>query len=88
MNTERKIIYAADAAEKISDKLGIPLPDLVDIFAEVKSAEVVTREEYGRLSRRNAELEEMNIQLCEIVEDIKALCDKFFGEDGQQKADI
>lgn len=81
MNTKGRTVYAAEVVEKITDRLGIPLSDLVDVFAEVKSAEVVTREEYGRLSRRNAELEEMNIQLCEIIEDIKALCDKFFGED-------
>ncbi len=81
MNTEGRTVYAAEVVEKISDRLGIPLSDLVDVFAEVKSAEVVTREEYDRLLRHCIELDETNIQLCEIIEDIKALCDKFFGED-------
>lgn len=35
-----KYIDAATAAEKISDKLNIPLSDLCDIFAEIPSEDV------------------------------------------------
>ena len=36
-----KYVNAADAAEKISEKHGIPLGDLVDTFAEIPAADVV-----------------------------------------------
>ena len=36
-----KYVNAADAAEKIAEKHGIPLGDLVDTFAEIPAADVV-----------------------------------------------
>lgn len=36
-----KYIKAAECAEIISDKMGIPLHDLVDVFAEVPTSDVV-----------------------------------------------
>ena len=36
-----KYANAADAAEKIAEKHGIPLGDLVDTFAEIPAADVV-----------------------------------------------
>ena len=35
-----KYVNAADAAEKIAEKHGIPLGDLVDTFAEIPAADV------------------------------------------------
>ena len=36
-----KYVNAADAAEKIAEKHGIPIADLVDTFAEIPAADVV-----------------------------------------------
>ena len=36
-----KYVNAADATEKIAEKHGIPLGDLVDTFAEIPAADVV-----------------------------------------------
>ena len=36
-----KYVNAVDAAEKIAEKHGIPLGDLVDTFAEIPAADVV-----------------------------------------------
>ena len=36
-----KYVNAADAAEKIAEKHGIPLGDLVDTFAKIPAADVV-----------------------------------------------
>ena len=36
-----KYVNAADAAEKIAEKHGIPLGDVVDTFAEIPAADVV-----------------------------------------------
>lgn len=36
-----KYVNAADAVEKIAEKHGIPLGDLVDTFAEIPAADVV-----------------------------------------------
>ena len=36
-----KYVNAADAAEKIAEKHGIPLGDLVDTFTEIPAADVV-----------------------------------------------
>ena len=36
-----KYLNAADAAEKIAEKHGIPLGDLIDTFAEIPAADVV-----------------------------------------------
>ena len=36
-----KYVNAADAAEKIAEKHGIPLGDLADTFAEIPAADVV-----------------------------------------------
>ena len=35
-----KYVNAADAAEKIAEKHGIPIADLVDTFAEIPAADV------------------------------------------------
>lgn len=40
-----RYIDAVSAAEIISEKLNIPLGDLVDVFAEIPTAEVVPRRE-------------------------------------------
>lgn len=40
-----RYIDAVSAAEIISEKLNIPLGDLVDVFAEIPTAEVVPRSE-------------------------------------------
>ena len=40
-----KYVKAVECAEKISEKLGIPLGDLVDVFAEIPSADVAPRAE-------------------------------------------
>ena len=43
-----KYVKAVECAEKISEKLGIPLGDLVDVFAEIPAADVVPRAELAR----------------------------------------
>ena len=52
-----KYVNAADAAEKIAEKHGIPLGDLVDTFAEIPAADVVE-------VRRGRWIEENGIQIC------------------------
>ena len=46
-----KYVNAADAAEKIAEKHGIPLGDLVDTFAEIPAAAVV-EVRHGRWIRK------------------------------------
>ena len=47
-----KYVNAADAAEKIAEKHGIPLGDLIDTFAEIPAADVAAvrrgRWEFGK----------------------------------------
>ena len=43
-----RYIEAVKTAEIISKKLNIPLCDLVDIFAEIPSADVEQKKEVGR----------------------------------------
>ena len=43
-----RYIDAVECAEKISEKLGIPLFDLVDVFAEIRTADVAPRAEVAR----------------------------------------
>ncbi len=38
--SERKYVSASDAAEVLSEKLSVPIADLVDLFAELPSAEL------------------------------------------------
>ena len=44
----RKTVSASDAAEILSEKLGVPLVDLVDIFAEIPSVPAVECKHCGR----------------------------------------
>ena len=39
-----RYVVASEAAEIIADRLGMHIADLVDIFAEIPSADVVPRE--------------------------------------------
>ena len=52
-----KYVNAADAAEKIAEKHGIPLGDLVDTFAEIPAADVAA-------VQRGRWIEENGIQIC------------------------
>ena len=52
-----KYVNAADAAEKIAEKHGIPLGDLVDTFAEIPAADVAA-------VQRGRQIEENGIQIC------------------------
>ena len=52
-----KYVNAADATEKIAEKHGIPLGDLVDTFAEIPAADVAA-------VQRGRWIEENGIQIC------------------------
>ena len=52
-----KYVNAADAAEKIAEKHGIPLGDLIDTFAEIPAADVAA-------VQRGRWIEENGIQIC------------------------
>ena len=52
-----KYVNAADAAEKIAEKHGIPLGDLVNTFAEIPAADVAA-------VQRGRWVEENGIQIC------------------------
>ena len=51
-----RYIKAVECAEIISEKLNIPLGDLVDIFAEIPTADVVPKSEVERLEKDNEDL--------------------------------
>lgn len=44
-----KYVKAVECAEKISEKFGIPLGDLVDVFAEIPAADVAPRAEVEKI---------------------------------------
>ena len=52
-----KYINAAEAAEKVAEATGIPLADLVDVFAKVPAADVAP-------VRRGHWIEEDGCQIC------------------------
>ena len=49
--TDKKYVAAVDAAEILSEKLSIPLGDLVDIFAEIPAAPAVECKYCGKPMR-------------------------------------
>ena len=51
-----RYIKAVECAEIISEKLNIPLGDLVDIFAEIPTADVVPKSEVEELSGKYEDL--------------------------------
>ena len=60
-----KYVNAADAAEKIAEKHGIPLGDLVDTFAEIPAADVV-EVRHGRWTIAEDDYCGLNIVKCSV----------------------
>ena len=60
-----KYVNAADAAEKIAEKHGIPLSDLVDTFAEIPAADVA-EVRHGRWTIAEDDYYGLNIVKCSV----------------------
>lgn len=60
-----KYVKAVECAEKISEKFGIPLGDLVDVFAEIPAADVApTAEVFEEVDKFRTDLIDKFIDLC------------------------
>ena len=60
-----KYVNAADAAEKIAEKHGIPLGDLIDTFAEIPAADVV-EVRHGRWEKSEDNYYSLNLVKCSV----------------------
>ena len=60
-----KYVNAADAAEKIAEKHGIPIADLVDTFAEIPAADVA-EVRHGRWTIAEDDYYGLNIVKCSV----------------------
>ena len=58
-----RYIEAVKCAEIISERMGIPLGDLVDVFADIPSADVVPKSEVEQWVRECEELQGRLIEL-------------------------
>ena len=65
-----RYIKAVECAEIISEKLNIPFGDLVDIFAEIPTTDVVPKSEVERLRAEAEHLSAENKRLQNLLNDL------------------
>ena len=65
-----RYVKAVECAEKISEKLNIPLGDLVDVFAEIPTADVVSKKEVERLEAQIKHLTAEKERLKNMIQDL------------------
>ncbi len=76
INVQKKLVAASTAAEVLSEKLNVPLGDLVDIFAEIPPAPAVECKRCGKLIRFPVAFHTACFELAAGVV-METICDKY-----------